>query len=147
MDKMEKVDYLDIIRTLAEHVEEGIHIVDSRGITIAYSSKMAELEKTKKEEVIGKVFRDVFSYIPESESTLLKALTQTQTTKEYQQTYKNKYGKEIVTINTTFPVINAQDRVVAAIEISRDVTELKNMTHTILGLRVVCPRSLVQFQS
>jgi len=132
---MEKVDYIDIIRTLAEHVEEGIHIVDSRGITITYSSKMAELEKTKKEEVLGKVFRDVFSYIPENQSTLLKALTQAQTTEEYQQTYKNKYGKEIITINTTFPVINAQDRVVAAIEISRDVTELKNMTHTILGLR------------
>ncbi|MBV5342648.1 sigma 54-interacting transcriptional regulator, partial [bacterium] len=55
-------------------------------------------------------------------------------TQSSQQTYLNKYGKEITTVNTTFP-IEVDGRVVAAVEIAKDITHFKNMSDTLLELQ------------
>ena len=108
--------------------------MNADGITILYNEEMAKLEKTKIQNVIGKPFREVFSYIPEEESTLMRALKERKATKNQPQTYLNEFGKEISTVNSTIPII-VDGKVIAAMEVARDITDIKNMSDTILDLQ------------
>ena len=131
---MNAKEYQAILRAAAEVLGGAMHIVNSEGITILYNEEMAKLEKTQIKNVIGKPFREVFSNIPEEESTLMRALKERKPTKNQQQTYLNEYGKEINTVNSTVPII-VDGKVIAAMEVARDITEIKNMSDTILDLQ------------
>lgn len=134
-EKLNAKQYEKIIQELSNIIDEGIHIVTEEGKSIVYNQAMANLEKTNREDVIGKPFRVVFSHIPEEESTLLRALKKAEPTLNKQQTYLNRYGKEITTVNTTVPILNDYGKVVAALEIAKDITDIKTMSNTILELQ------------
>jgi len=127
-------DYMAVLRAVTEVMGEAIHIVDASGKTILYNEAMAQLEKISVEDALGKPFRQVFGNIPESESTLYQALVNRQEIRNKQQTYLNIYGKQVTTINTTIPII-VDDRVVAAMEVARDITDIKDMSDKILSLQ------------
>lgn len=127
------MDYKKLLTSLIPEMDEGIHVVDRNLTTVIYSQKMADMEKIRREDVIGKNFREVFSFIPENESTLLKAL-KGQPTEAQQQTFLNVYGKEITTMNTTVPIWD-NGEVVAAMELARDITEIRAMADRILALQ------------
>jgi arginine utilization regulatory protein len=127
-------DYKVILQVLAENISEGVYIIDSNGTGIVYNGPMCKLEQMKATDVIGKNFRVVQSHIPDEESSLVKAVANKKTTSNYQQTFTNQYGKEITTINTTIPVTN-DGNLIAAIEIARDVTTIREMSNTILSLQ------------
>lgn len=131
---MNAKEYQAILRAAAEVLGGAMHIVNAEGITILYNEEMAKLEKTRISNVIGKPFREVFSNIPEEESTLMRALKERKATRNEQQTYLNEYGKEINTINTTVPII-VDGKVIAAMEVARDITDIKNLSDTILDLQ------------
>ena len=131
---MNAKEYQAILRAAAEVLGGAMHIVNSEGITILYNEEMAKLEKTQIKNVIGKPFREVFSNIPEEESTLMRALKERKPTKNQQQTYLNEYGKEINTVNSPVPII-VDGKVIAAMEVARDITDIKNMSDTILDLQ------------
>lgn len=131
---MNAKEYLEILRSVSEVLGEAIHIVDADGRTIVYNEAMAHLEKTRVNDVLGKPFREAFPNIPHEESTLYRALTRNESTERQPQTYLNIYGKEITTVNSTVPVI-VEGRTVAAIEAAKDITEIKNMSDTILELQ------------
>ncbi len=127
-------EYEKLIYELLLHVKEGVHIVDKRGATVFYSPIMAELEFTRREDVLGKPFKEAFSKIPMGESTMGKALFKKQATLNKQQTYLNQYGKEVTTVNSTIPILVGNE-VVAAMEIANDITDIKDMSNTIMKLR------------
>lgn len=132
---MKAKQYQKLINDLGQSIKEGIHIVDSKGITIVYNDAMSTLEQMKREEVLFKPFRDVFFNIPEDESTLTRALKYQVATERKHQTYLNKDGKEISTINYTFPVFDYDGEIFAAIEVAEDITAIKKLSHTILELK------------
>lgn len=132
---MNAKQYEKVIQELGEVIDEGIHLVSAQGKSIIYSQAMADLEKMNREDVIGKSFRIVFAHIPKEESTLLRALTKAEPTLNKHQTYLNRYGKEITTINTTIPIIDDKGKVVAALETAKDITDIKTMSNTILELQ------------
>ena len=127
-------DYMAVLRAVTEVMGEAIHIVDASGKTILYNEAMAQLEKISVEDALGKSFRQVFSNIPEEESTLYQALVNRREIRNRQQTYLNIYGKQVTTINTTIPII-VDDQVVAAMEVARDITEIKDMSDKIMSLQ------------
>lgn len=131
---MKAKDYRRVLQELGNIMDEAVHIVDATGKTILYNEKMAGLEMTNREDILGKPFREVFSSIPPQESTLYRALKENQATINKQQTYRNRYGKEITTVNSTIPV-EEDGQVIAAIEVSRDITEIKSLSNTILDLQ------------
>lgn len=131
---MRAKDYQAILKAASEVLGSAMHIVDVDGITILYNEEMASLEKIKASDVLGKPFRKVFSSIPEEESTLLAALREKKSTMHQEQTYLNAYGKEITTINSTVP-ITVDGEVIAAMEVAKDITDIKNMSDTILDLQ------------
>ncbi len=131
---MNAKEYQAILRAAAEVLGGAMHIVNAEGITILYNEEMAQLEKQQIKNVIGKPFRETFSSIPAEESTLMRALKERKATKNQQQTYLNVYGKEINTVNSTVPII-VDGKVIAAMEVARDITDIKNMSDTILDLQ------------
>lgn len=130
---MRAKDYERILNVVASMIDEGVHIVDSHGCTIFYSDVMADLEQQRKADVVGKPFREVFSHIPLEESTLYQAL-QGGTSENIQQTYRNKYGKQVTTVNSTFPV-KSGDEIIAAVEVANDITRIKSMSDKIRDLQ------------
>jgi len=127
-------EYEEILFTLSQIVKDGVHIVNSQGKSIIYNEAMAVLEKTPREDVIGKSFRKVFAHIPIEESTLTRALYKNIPTINKRQTYLNNYGKEVTTINTTVPVLDQAGKVIAAIEMSKDITDIENLSNEILDM-------------
>lgn len=141
---MNAKQYEKIIQELGDVIDEGIHLVSADGKSIIYSQAMADLEKMNREDVVGKSFRVVFAHIPKEESTLLRALEKAEPTLNKHQTYLNRYGKEITTVNTTIPIIDDNGNVVAALETAKDITDIKTMSNTILELqREVIPEHKV----
>lgn len=134
-EKMNARQLEKIVGELANVVAEGIHIVSADGKSIFYNHAMENLEKTKREDVIGKPFREVFSHIPIEESTLQRALIHNEATRNQVQTYLNQNGKEVTTVNSTIPVIDYEGNTIAAIEVAKDITDIKKMSNTILELQ------------
>lgn len=131
---MNSKEYERILMELAQIIKDGVHIVNDQGKSILYNDAMAILEKTPREAVIGKPFRKVFAHIPIEESTLARALYNNMSTIDKRQTYLNNYGKEVTTINTTVPVTDGEGHVIAAIELSKDITDMEQLSNKILDL-------------
>ncbi|WP_064092806.1 sigma-54 interaction domain-containing protein [Rossellomorea aquimaris] len=124
MQDLEK--HLFMYEKVAEHLESGIHVIDSSGRTIIYNRKMREIEGMEIEDVLDKNLLDVFQFHSEEESTLLQVLNTKEPTLNVKQTYFNIAGIEITTINDTFPIFH-DEVLIGAIEIARDVTKLEKV--------------------
>lgn len=129
---MKLKEYKMLFLELIKYINEGVHVIDEQGKTIIYNERMAELEKLTGKEVLNKPFEDVFKDV--QDSTLLKSLNNKSIIINKNQSYINKYGKEITTINTTVPILD-DSNVVAALEIAHNITQIKEMTDTILELQ------------
>lgn len=112
-------------RLLGE-IDVGIHAIDRQGKTIIYNRKMMEMESMEGKEVLNKDIREVFSFHDNQHSTLLEALETGKTTRDMRQTYFNNKGKEITTVNNTFPIDDGAE-IIAAVEIARDITQLEHV--------------------
>lgn len=131
---MDKETYEKIVDKILSSIEEGVHVIDQDGKPLFYNKAMAQMEKMEQEEVLGKSFYEVFKNISRTESTLLQALEYGKSTVSTKQTYFNKDGKKITSVNTTIPVINS-GKIIAAIEIAKNITEIEKMSNTILDLQ------------
>lgn len=131
---MNTAEYKKIVDELIEIMDEGVYIVDSDGIGIHYNSAMARTERVNMDDVLGKSFSEAFPNFKHGDSTIYDAIKKNKPTLNKQQTYKNLYGKEITTVNSTVPVI-VDGKTIAAIELSKDITEFRQMSDTLLELR------------
>ena len=124
-----------ILEELLENIDEGVHYVDKENITQIYNHNMEKIEGMNHKIVLGKNFRTIFKDIPEEESTLLKALKGV-TIKDNIQKYLNKNGKEIIALNTTLP-IKINKEIIGALEISKDITKIKNLSDELIKLQIM----------
>ena len=131
---MDAMCYKKIIEELIDLIDEGVYIVDSDGVGLFYNEEMAENEKINVTDVIGRDFHTAFPGIKLNESTMYQALHKGIATRNKQQTYTNLYGKEVTTVNSTVPVELDGQRI-AAIEVARDITNIRSLSDTILQLR------------
>lgn len=131
---MEENTYKKIIEELIKLVDEGVYVVDQDGIGLFYNEAMAKNEKINVTDVVGKEFHKAFPGVKLNESTMYHALKKRVATKNKQQTYTNLYGKEVTTVNSTVPII-IEGETVAAIEVARDITNIRSMSDTILELQ------------
>ncbi len=124
----------DYLTKILNHINEGIHVVDENTVTVIYNQKMAELENMKQESVMGEKLLDVFPSLNKENSTLLRTLRNGQSINNRQQEYLNKYGQKIITINSTIP-IKFEDGTIWALEVAKDITEVKNLYNKINRLQ------------
>ena len=131
---MKAEHYKKILDELIELIDEGIYIVDKDGVGIHYNKAMADMEKVNVSDVQGKKFHEAFPDFSMGESTMFNALKKNTPTIKKQQTYKNLYGKEITTVNSTVPII-VDGETVAALEVAKDITSIRQMSDTLLELQ------------
>ena len=133
-NSMKAEHYKKIIDELIELIDEGVYIVDRDGIGTHYNRAMANMEKVNVSDVLGKKFHEAFPDFSMGESTMFNALKKNVPTIKKQQTYRNLYGKEITTVNSTIPII-VDGETVAAVEVAKDITSIRQMSDTLLELQ------------
>lgn len=131
---MHAEDYKKIIEALLSLIDTGVYIIDEEGKGIFYNKAMAAIEQINVDDVVGKEFHKAFPGVKLNESTLYQALKKNVSTKNKQQTYKNLYGKEVTTLNSTVPII-VNGKTIAALEVAKDITNIRSMSDTILELQ------------
>ncbi len=124
--------YKKLFLALLQYMSEGVHVIDGDGKTIYYNKRMQELESLTGKDVINKSFDKVFQNI--GDSTMLRSLQSKEIIKEELQSYINRYGKQITTVNTTIPLVESGE-VIAVMEIAHNVTRIQEMSDTIMELR------------
>ncbi|MFB7138978.1 sigma-54 interaction domain-containing protein [Gottfriedia sp. NPDC056225] len=125
--KNDKQNFLavdELLQLILEEIDIGIHVVDQDANTMVYNRKMMEIEMMNEEDVLHKNLLDVFTFQKNQSSTLLEALQKGKVRKNIKQSYFNNKGKEVTTINDTYPIMK-DHKIIGAIEMVRDVTELK----------------------
>ncbi|WP_026592502.1 sigma-54 interaction domain-containing protein [Bacillus sp. UNC437CL72CviS29] len=120
-----------LYETLLNELDIGIHIINEESKTIIYNRKMMEIESMDPKDILHKNPLEVFVFEENRSSTLIEALKLGKTKRNIKQTYFNNKGKEITTINDTFPIIE-NGKIKGAIEISKDITQLKQTIKTSL---------------
>jgi len=123
-----------ILACLLENLEEGIQVVDSEGKTIYYNSAMGRVEGVEPSEVMGKKVSEYLEDVKEDDSTIMNVLKTSEKIVGLIQHYGNGYKKKVTTINTTVPV-SLDNKVIAVIEIAKDMTQLKELTESICKLQ------------
>ncbi len=119
--------------TLA-NVEEGIHVVDKNGKTVIYNKAMEKIEGMRAKDVIGKHILKAYSGWQDDNSTLLTVLKTGKPIHRSSQKYLNLAGRPIVTVNTTLPLYD-NDKLVGALEIAGNVTEVSDLSEELIKLR------------
>ncbi|SHE27709.1 sigma-54 interaction domain-containing protein [Caloramator proteoclasticus] len=117
-----------------DNLEDGITIIDNRGRIVFLNKKAQKLDNINLDEVLGRHILEVYPSLSQRNSTLLNVLHSKTPIKDNIQTFINFKGEKITTQNTTLPVLNGE-KIIGAIEISRDLTSVKKMTDEIMKLK------------
>ncbi|MGE5674578.1 MAG: sigma-54 interaction domain-containing protein [Mycobacterium leprae] len=123
-----------ILQTLLAYIDEGIHVVDRQGVTTLYNRQAGLCDGLEPDEVIGRHVLAVFPSLDEHSSTLLKVLETGEPILSQQQTFTNYKGQRITTINATWPILD-RGKLVGAIEVSKDVTRVKELSEQVVDLQ------------
>lgn len=125
---MDKEAIIDLINN---NIKEGIHVIDSEGTTLLYNSTMADFEGMTPDAVLNKQLLDVLPSL-QGKSTLIKVLETGKSITMNRQTYFNKDGKQISTVNSTWP-IKKHGKIIGAVEIAKDVTIIEKTVNNLLS--------------
>lgn len=117
---------------ILDQLEEGICVIDEHGMILFYNRKAGEVETLEPEAVRGKRVHDIWD-VDDSTSTLLNSL-RTGRTLNHRETQFSSHGKAITTLVRTIPLSIGEQRV-GAMEISKDISEQKQLTETIMQLQ------------
>lgn len=124
----------NIVDVLDNIIDEGVHLVDSSGVIVYYNKFAAVLDNVNPEEAIGRHILEIYPSLTEESSTIIKVIKSGKPIINHQQTFKNYKGLEITTLNSTIP-IKAGKKVIGAIEISKDITEVKKLSERLVDLQ------------
>ena len=123
-------------------IDEGIHVVDERRGDGALQPAGGAERRPLPEEVIGRHLLEVFPSLTPATSTLLKVLATGKPIPAHEQTFTNYKGQRVTTVNSTLPIFH-EGRLVGAIEVSKDVTRVRELSERVAGLQAALlrPRS------
>lgn len=122
------------IQDILDNIEEGIHIVDSSGKIVYYNRFAAQLDNVNPEEALGRHILEIYPSLTKDTSTILNVIKTGKPILNNQQSFKNYKGVEITTINSTIPIISGK-KVIGALEVSRDITEVKKLSEKLVDLQ------------
>jgi arginine utilization regulatory protein len=124
----------EVLAAILKSIDEGIHVINTDGITIFYNEVAAKHDGLHQAEVLGKPLLEVFPSLSEETSTLYKVLLTKKPIFNQPQTYLNKYSVKIETINTTLPIF-VKNEFIGAVEIAKDYSKMKMLTERLLELQ------------
>lgn len=119
---------------ILDTIDEGIHAVDLDGATIVYNAAAARMDGLSPDDVLGRHVLSAFPSLGPDSSTLLRVLRTGRAIYNRPQTYTNFLGTQVHTVNTTLP-IKSQGKIVGALEIAKDLTQVKKLSEQVLELQ------------
>jgi len=125
------MDKQSLLNLILDKIKEGIHVVDSTGRTLLYNKVMADMEGMEPDEVVNKQLLDVLPSL-KGNSTLLKVLKTGEAITMNFQTYFNKDGKKITTVNSTWP-IKKDGKIIGAVEIAKDISNIEKVVDSLIN--------------
>lgn len=134
MHRLPMSDTVEMLQAILGTIDEGIHVVDAEGISIFYNHVAAELDGLTSDEVLGKPLLEVFPSLSKESSTLLQVIENGKPIYNQHQTYTNWRGVHVETVNTTLPVY-VEQRLVAAVEVAKDIRKLRELSDRLLKLQ------------
>ena len=120
----------DLCKVSLQVMDEGVHIVDSRGRTVFYNTAMANLEGLDPSFVVGRTIQEVFPNLTEETSTLLQVLKSQKPIYDYVQTYYTLDGESVTTINSTIPIV-IEGRCQGAVEIAKEISRVEQLAKAV----------------
>lgn len=124
----------DNVYDIFDALEEGITIIDTRGKIVFLNKKAQLLDNIDFNVARDRHILEVYPSLSQKTSTLLNVLSNNAPISDNVQTFTNYKGEKITTINTTLPILKNK-KICGAIEISRDLTNVKRMSDEILNLK------------
>lgn len=128
------MDYKFLLESILTHLDEGILVVDNKANVTFYNEPATNIAGITREKAIGKNILEIFPDLTPETSTFYRVLRFKQPIIDYVQTYMNYQGRQVSTLTSTIPLI-AQGEVVGALEIYRDLTQVKELSEKLLSLQ------------
>lgn len=130
---MREIFLRENIEEILDYLDEGVHIVDRNGTIVFYNRAAERMDGVDRDKVQGRELLDIYPSLDENSSTLMTAIRTGKRIKREEQVFLNYLGKKISTENTTVPIRNGET-IVGAMEISRNITDVREMSETIVEL-------------
>lgn len=131
---MRDLFFKENILEILDYLEEGIHIIDKDGKIVYYNIFAEGIDGVESERAVGRHLIEIYPSLTEQTSTLLTVIRTGQPIFKREQTFLNYKGEKITTINSSIPIEN-KGKIVGAIEISRDITTVREMSEKIVDLQ------------
>ena len=135
--------FIDII---LDNISNGVQAINEKGELLYSNRPVAIQDDININESLGKHLLEVYPSLTKETSTLLRVLNTGHPIYDFEQEYSTYRGKLIHTLNTTIPIIDS-GKVVAAIEISKDITDVKKLSEKVHNLREKSIQSKVEVVS
>ena len=123
-----------IIDVVLDNISNGVQAINRQGELIFSNRSVAMLDDINITESLGKHLLEVYPSLTEETSTLLRVLHSGQAIYDFEQEYSTYKGKSIHALNTTLPIIR-EGEVIGAVEISKDITDVKELSEKVHILR------------
>ncbi|MBY6035916.1 sigma 54-interacting transcriptional regulator [Fictibacillus nanhaiensis] len=124
----------ETLKAILSTIDEGIHVVDANGMTIFYNTIAASLDGLTPDEVHNYHVLDAFPSLTKETSTLLKVIQTGKPIYDQHQSYTNRKGIKIDTVNSTLPLW-LDGELIGAVEVAKDISKIRNLSHQLLDLQ------------
>ncbi|MBE3592314.1 MAG: sigma 54-interacting transcriptional regulator [Thermoanaerobacter sp.] len=126
--------YQKVLEILLENIDWGIQITDKEGYTIYYNKASSQIDGIPVDEAIGKHVLAMFPSLSNRESTILKVLRTGEPVVGHEQEITNCYGQKVSLFTITLPIV-IDGEICGAIDISKNLSEIKNLMTEVIDLR------------
>jgi arginine utilization regulatory protein len=123
-----------IVDIILDNISSGVQAINKRGELIFCNRPVAIQDDINIQDSLGKHLLEVYPSLTEKSSTLLRVLNSGQAIYDFEQEYSTYKGKTIHTLNTTLPLVH-DGETIGAIEISKDITNVKELSEKVHTLR------------
>lgn len=122
------------IEKILDYVSDAVQIINARGKIIYCNRASAKLDGVEQNAILGKHVLEIYPSLDEDTSTLLGVIKTGKKIVNLQQSFINYKGESITTVNSSFP-IKEGEKIVGAIEISFNITQMKKLTEKVVDLQ------------
>lgn len=133
-ERMKILDYKFLLESILMHLDEGILVVDREANVTFYNEPATNIAGITQEKAIGKNILTIFPDLTPASSTFYRVLRNKQPIVDYVQSYMNYQGQRVSTLTSTIPLIK-QGEIVGALEIYRDLTQVRELSEKVLNLQ------------
>lgn len=132
---MNRILHLGNIEKILAYIRDGIQVVDADGRLMYCNRKAAMMDDIPIQDALGKHILEVYPSLDEETSTLLRVLRTGEPILDTEQHFTTYRGNDIHTLNTTLPLTDVDGVVIGAVEISTNVTAVKQLSEKVLDLQ------------